>query len=210
MSSEDDTSTSGDDQLPELEFDGRVDFNPWDDTEDKIDDIVEKIVNGETPELEGVLYKTESYDKIFEKIKDQTENANCMAYAAWCLTDEPPNRVERQRYLDRAIELGSLRALFYQGLEKCQRGMSQSGIEDGIRALRAGFTVEKRRGLHIHLPEYYSRILESQKSSLEAENQQLKARVRTLERELEEERLRPPEAGGSDYEKARSDFSQRQ
>lgn len=152
----------------------------------KMDKIINKIVQGEKVDLSD-YYEPEFYEQLFVKLKSHTTNVNCMYTASFCLLDDDPRHEE---YLQKAIKLGSHKALFNYGHLK-------RSIKIGYQAFRSGF----RRPNDINnYRDYYDLVLLEHIDKLEKQ-------VKSLTTELEQERLRPPELGGTDYVNAKNDFN---
>lgn len=154
----------------------------------KMDEIVEKIIQGEQVDLSD--YYTEAfYDELYQRLKSYTNNGNCMYYAGICFYGKDDRLVKE--YLEKAIVLGSKAASYELASFKYRSAAENSkekenAIEDGLKVLQTGY--RNTTGV-----SFFSSILLRYISVLTAE--------------LVEERLRPPEVGGSDYIKAQEHFN---
>ena len=156
-------------------------------------ETVDKIVAGEKITFTFDLARnTKIRIKMFDLLKDKQDNANCMYYAALCLP-----RKKRGEYLKRAGELGNVDALFLESY-------SDHSIEKGLEAITKGFRSGNNKIRDIK--GFYSKTLEHYVEQQQTEIENLREKNKKLEQELTEERLRPPESGGSEYEKAKMNF----
>lgn len=169
----------------------------------EMDRLVEMIALGATPDLDNYLTDSQDYRQLFERLKKLKANSNCMLYAAACCLEHSP---DRHKYQNRAIELGNVCALYCRGFEKAQNGHRTAGALDGLRALEAGYVVKEPESI-VSTSDFCRLILEQEVIQLRERVRGLEQQVVALRQELVEERLRPPELGGTDYEKAKLDFS---
>ena len=187
----------------------------------------DQIIQGDRVNLNDYYTSQDFYDLLYQKLVNHPLNANCMYYVAKCFASDqrpingsPPCRrqalswsrdAKYREYLEKAIILGSSDALF-------DRGYLENSIDDGLEALQKGFRLLK------HQPRYkntYDREEAHKVCRLFINDNKyrdyhdlvlcehinrLEQKVSVLTADLEQERLRPPEVGGSDYNKAKEHF----
>ena len=139
------------------------------------------------------LHWRESYAYLSQ----HPENANCLYYLG-LLVDyvcENSSTVSAEELYRRSMEHGSLAGMYQYG-RKVYCYNSPEGISWGLNALRKGYkcqTMDQPR----YLQDTYS-------------FETLTIYIEELRNELKEEKCRPPEKGGSDYEKAQEHFEENQ
>ena len=104
------------------------------DTDEKINQVYQRIINGEYVELDDVLSYT-SYDKLFEKLKIHENDANCMYHAGCCLVE---GSEEGKAYFEKAARLGHNKSSFVLAHQKFITNKEES-LEDGVTCLLNGF-----------------------------------------------------------------------
>ncbi len=166
---------------------------------DFCDNYVQKIVNGENPNIDD--YGTNFWNLLHEKLKIYSDNSNCMYWAAVCFDE---NDERRKICLEKAVKLGNLDAMFEYGRINYHANKEES-IKTGAQAIKSGYRQKhkSKMGDILFNKDYYELTLEHYISQLERE-------MKMLKYTLQEEQLRPPEFGGSDYNQAKKHFESHQ
>ncbi len=160
------------------------------DSDEKIDKVYQRIVKGETFDLDDEL-SYESYDKLFEKLKIHEDDSNCMYHAGCCLED---GSKEGKVYLEKAAKLGNCNSCFVLANQKFLTNKEQS-LEEGVSCLEKGFKYPYRtlkdmmsnfaNGSEYPLPnfnDYPPTGLQYYCFVLEHYVEKLKSRIETLEK----------------------------
>ena len=160
-----------------------------------VDDIVDAIINGRKPVIgSNSLFDREKSAEIRAMIRDHEDNVDCMYYMTILLHDQ---KDEYEKYLQKAIQLGSLDAKFdYLAAEYFSR-QTKEVLAELLELIRNGYRfnlqmIGRRVGVYAQILSLYIR-------ELEREN-------RKLQEKLVHEQLRPPEVGGSEFEKCKTHF----
>lgn len=200
-------SSSSSDEFDFDKYDNKFSLNDWDGNglkPAKLDQLtnkyVSKILQGEKPYIEDE--GSNFWDLLHDKLKIYTENANCIYFAAVCFDEDDH---QRKTWLEKAVKLGSREAIFEYSRLTYNENKEES-VKQGVEAIKAGYR-EKHKIWKFdgRLPyhDYYELSLEYYISQLESEN-------KTLKQELQEEKLRPPELGVSNYNQAKEHFENNQ
>ena len=145
------------------------------------DQVVEDIINGKT--IHGLFIAAHGwgyFDYIKNKLLYYPENANCLYYLGLI----EMHQTGKTKYFDYAAKLGSIPAMYIQG------DTHESDLRLGVQALKMGY-------IHDPFPKSFGYY----------DIKCLRKYIEELKEELEQEKLRPPEQGGSEYEKARKHFN---
>ncbi len=152
------------------------------------DKDVEDIINGKVVHglfIAANMWSYHSY--VREKLLEHPNNANCLYYLGLI---EEHRTGKTDLYFKDAAKFGSIPAMY-------KLGSINGNMKSGVQALKLGY---------IHQPypkslDYYDvNCLREYINELKEENENIKI-------ELEQERLRPPEKGGSEYEKCEQHFN---
>lgn len=187
--------SSSDDEINLQDYDEHLNPRPHK-LEQLTDKYVQKIVQGVQLKIddEGDQF----WDLLHEKLTVYPDNANCIYYAAICFDE---NDQRRKQWLEKAVKLGHREAMFEYGRLLYDANREES-IASGVEAIKAGHREKHKTKLGdiFFYQKYYAITLENYISQLEQENARLKS-------ELQEEQLRPPELGGSEYIQAKDRFT---
>lgn len=184
-----------------------------------IDESINMIINGKTDTMSGEIHK--QYSKyIYDELSKHPDNANCLYHLGLLVSSYHKKLgIKKDQYLEywkKAAALNHPEASFYLGFKYFNRGQSTNREEAmtlGMNAFLNGYG-----DIITSCSEYYDTIyrnetmlmaitkLKEQKRALEIQNHELTQRNETLTQELEQEKLKPPEQGGSEYEKAAKHF----
>lgn len=181
--------------------------------DDTPEELVQKIIRGDDVKLYpyGVFHNY--IEELCEQLKVHTDNANCMLYAAKCLPRKLrreylesagaeclPKRFRRE-YLERSCALGNRDAIFYCGYRQYKSG-DKVALSMGLKAFRAGF-----RFINYKPYQHEYEVQSDSPACRDYYDLVLLEHIKELETTLEQERLRPPEVGGSEYMKAKEHYT---
>lgn len=179
------------------------------DARQMIKDFSEVIIKGDKPKNCNLVWftltiphtnRTEEVHELIEILQAHEQNANCM-YHISLLQEIQGEDDEAELSLQRAIELGSQHAKFDLLVKQHEdKGPTEDMFAiDALEMIRHGYRLT--RHFNIKYFVYYSQVLQRYATELENKNT-------VLEAQLLEEQLRPPEVGGSEFEKAKKHFNE--
>lgn len=186
-----------------------------------LDQEIDKIINGTVDlyQMTGGIYEDDpkyTYDQLIK----YPNNANCLYHLALLVLNYSKkmgiDKGQYIEYLKRAAEYNHPNSLFDLGFKYFNRDQSKNrkeAIELGTQAFINGYD-----NIITSCSEYYDTIyrnecmleaitrLKEQNRELEIQNKKLKKKNHILNMDYEQEKCRPPERGGSEYEKAAQHF----
>lgn len=168
-------------------------------------ELVDQIISGQYINIYYLSGETRAL--LIQKLANYPDNANGLFYSGLLQCDENKGIP----YYKKAVKLGSLAAMVVLGrYYNTITEKRTKGIKYGLKVINSGFVIPsfltweikycaslKDAGFQYLIEEYFK---------LKSQNKQLTKKVSQLECELTEERLRPPEHGGSEYEKINAHF----
>ena len=195
--------------------------------QEEVDGIIRDIINKEQPDPH-VLFSDERYYKhvpyMYQQLLMASNVANCNYYLGLLLQyyEESEKIADnynalRVKYYKAAAEAGHLGAMYKLGDEYYYQWYAtvaemNQGIELGVKALEQGYVFQEWDSVcgtkyNLKCLTSYVEGLRHKIATHDVEKDEYKRKVEQLASELEQERLRPPEKGGSEYEKAEQHFN---
>lgn len=179
-------------------------------TRQDIDNLIDELKHRDHPDPLSIITNNKYYKHIpyiYKQLSGARQNRNCNYYLGLILEYYPdPDEITVNsktlvaKYYKDAAEAGHLGAMYKLGNCYYCDGNNE-GIKWGVKALEKGYelkvwddaTCDSR--YIIDCFKGYTRKL-----------RKYRVKAKKLEQELEQERLRPPEKGGSEYEKVKQHF----
>ena len=191
-----------------------------------VDNIIRDIKSKEQLDPANIFCNNCDIIYMYKQLLQNKDNKYCKYYLALLLDYYPePEKLTKDyqtlkiKYYQEAADAGHPGAMFRLGNIYYCNGeddkiteKTNDGIGLGVKALEKGYDLNGEDQFAcnstyiINCFKRYTQILRNEVSLYQMEESEYKRKAKRLEKELEQERCRPPKKGGSDYEKCEQHF----